>query len=450
MPAWATSALSNRLFQSGVGSIVVRIATAGLAVLTSVVLARALGPEDYGLYAYTLSIILVVAVPAHLGLPTLVTRETAIAQSRGDWARMKGVWLWSTKAAGAISAVIAVLGAIAAVTWSERLAPGQPAVLAWAVLLIPLIAVGTLRGAALRGLHKPVLGQLPYQIIRPALLIGAVALIGFGLDVGLSAADAMAVHVGAALLAFIAGAAMLWRARPPGIGDRALGPTYASRAWIMSTLPLSLIAGMNLLNQNLGVLVLGANGDPTAAGVFQVVMQGGLVLVLGQAALDMVVAPRFARLHALGEREKLQRLVALSACASLALAVPVALIYIVLGGPLLGVVFGASFRDGATALAIVSVGQVINAGFGSVNALLNMTGFERDTARSLTIAGVTHVAAAVVMVPFLGLTGAALSAAATLLIWNLLQWRMIRKRLQLESTVLAIYERFRPRRAPST
>jgi len=432
------------LVQSGLGSVFVRIATALLAVLSSVVLARGLGPAEYGLYAYTLSIILVVAVPAHLGLPTLVTRETAIAHGRADWGRMKGVWLWSTKAAGAISAGLAILGAAAAVLWSDHLAPGQPAVLAWAVLLIPLIAVGTLRGAALRGLQRPVLGQLPYQIIRPALLTAAVAVLGLALGVRLSAGDAMAIHVGAALLAFIVGAGMLWRARPPGVIDRAVAPTYDSRAWIMSTLPLSLIAGMSLLNQNIGVLVLGAAGDPTAAGVFQVVMQGGLVLVLGQAALDMVVAPRFARLNALGERGKLQRLVALSACASLAMAAPVALIYIAFGEPLLALVFGDGFRDGGAALAIVAVGQVINAGFGSVNALLNMTGFERDTARSLTIAGIAHVAAAATLIPLFGLIGAAVSAAGTLVLWNLLQWRMIRKRLQLESTVLALYERFRP------
>ena len=68
---------------TGVGSI--RLASLFLGFLTSTILARQLGPEQFGLYALVNSIVAIVALPLYAGLPSLLVRETARIGVTGEW-----------------------------------------------------------------------------------------------------------------------------------------------------------------------------------------------------------------------------------------------------------------------------------------------------------------------------------------------------------------------------
>jgi hypothetical protein len=127
--------------------------------------------------------------------------------------------------------------------------------LAWGLVLVPLVALGNLRGAALRGLRRVVAGQLPEFFLRPGLLVILVA--GAALVTGgaLSSANAMALHVAAASLAFAFGAWMLWRSTPPLV--KVAKPRSDSRNWWRSTFPLAFSSGMAVLNRQASILILG-------------------------------------------------------------------------------------------------------------------------------------------------------------------------------------------------
>lgn len=102
----------------------------------------------------------------------------------------------------------------------------------------------------------------------------------------------------------------------------------------------------------------------------------------------------------------------------IALSLPVALGLIVFGKPILATVFGPEYAAGALALAILCVGQLLNAGFGSVGNILNMTGHERDTVLGVAIGAISNVALNLLLIPPLGIDGAAIAIAMSLLIWN--------------------------------
>ena len=177
-----------------------RIVALASTTATSVVLARALGPSAYGNYAYVFAIVTLLALPSQVGIPTLLVRETAKAQAQEDWPRLKGLWSWATRVILVMSLVIAAVAAIF-VIW--RGAPTDVDLrwtLAVGLLLVPLIALGNARGAALRGLRKIVSGQLPETVLRPVML---VVFIGgaWWFNGRMSAHAAMGWHVLAAALA---------------------------------------------------------------------------------------------------------------------------------------------------------------------------------------------------------------------------------------------------------
>src|SRR5690554_7702772 len=85
------NSLKSNLMRGGLASIAIKIFGLGLSLLTAIILARTLGPEQYGVYSYVLAIVSILAIPAMFGLPSWIVRETAKAEVKHEWGKMGGV-----------------------------------------------------------------------------------------------------------------------------------------------------------------------------------------------------------------------------------------------------------------------------------------------------------------------------------------------------------------------
>jgi O-antigen/teichoic acid export membrane protein len=404
----------------------------GLGLLVAIVLARALGPEGYGTYSFVFAMVSLIAVPSQLGLPNVVVRETARAQLHENFALMRGLWRWATGAAALFSLALAGAGLVVALVLDDRLGAAELTTFAWSLVLVPLRALGNLRGAALRGLRRVVLGQLPETVLRPAFLL--VLLLGLLLlpTGSLTPARAMGLHSLAAGLAFVAGGWMLLRARPAGM--RAAPPlTYQPRAWITAALPLALVSGANLVIQYTDVLVLGLYRPADEVGLYRTAALSATTVAFGVHVVTTVAAPHFARLHAAGETARLQRVVTASTWAILLLTVPVVLAAAVGGGWILGHAFGIEYLGARDTLSVLLLGQLVRAVVGPVAMLLIMTGHEGETARGMTVGAVANLILNLLLVPSFGMIGAAAATAASLAVWSVLLWSTARRRLGIET-----------------
>ena len=401
-----------------------------------VVLARVLGPAGYGTYAFVIALISILAIPAQVGLPQLVTRETAKAHSNEDWCLMRGLWRWSNRYVALFSSVLAGLGTVLVWFAGDWLGEIRANTLAVGLLLVPLIALGNIRGAALRGLRRVVLGQLPESVLRPLTFLSLALVIFWGVE-SPSASPTLAIglNVAAALLAFIVGALLLHCLRPCDLVAEPHTETYGN-AWRHAAIPLAMLSGLQLINGYTDILMLGVFHDDEQVGIYRVVTQLALLVVFGLQAVNLVLQPHFARLHERGELARLQRLMTTSARGVMLFALPPVLVMVFAGQPLLEFVFGPDFGSGAVALGILAIGQFVNAAMGSVGVLLNMTGHERDSVRGVAIAALSNVLLNLVLIPIYGITGAAAATAVTLVIWNFILRFYVFKRLGLESTAL--------------
>lgn len=427
------SALRRDLLRGGLGSLTVKVAHAGLAFAVAVTLARMLGPADYGVYAFALSVMMILALPAQVGLPQLVVRETAKTQADGEWGLMRGLWRWSNRAVFLFSGL--AMAGVVTVLWWVDISP-RVETLAIGAALIPLIALGNLRAASLRGLRRVLLGQLPESVVRPlvllAILLGAA---GLGFDARISSPQAaMAAYVVAVVTAFMTGAAMLHWFRPSEVA--AATPRTTPTEWRRAVLPLAMIAGLQLVNNQADIIVLGIFRSNAEVGIYRAVFQMALLVVFGLQAMNQMLQPYFAGLYRQGDMCRLQRLLTISARAVLLLALPPVLTYVFFGGDLLEWIFGEPYRAGATALAVLAIAQLVNAGMGSVGHLLNMTGHERDTIKAVFIAAIANLGLNTLLIPIFGLMGAAVATTISIVIWNFSMRRSVIRRTKLEPSAI--------------
>lgn len=404
-------------------------------LVASILLARWLGADGYGVYATAMAVLLFLGVPTTLGLPNLVIRLLASYRVHEEWGLMRGLMQRVNMIVLLLAIFLAGSGAVVVLALGERLAPVQTHALLWAMALLPLVTLGALRAAALRGLHHVVLGQLPESLVMPGLFIALLAAWSFA-GAAFTPEIAVALRFAAVAAAFAVGAWLLLRRLPVQV--RRAASRYETASWARSAVPLLFIGGMVIINTQTDVLMLAAIQGSESAGVYQATARGAELVALSLVVVNVTIQPVISRLYAAGEMHRLQRVLTAAARGTLAIALPAALVLALFGRPILGLVFGQEFERGALCLAILCGAQVVNAGAGSVGAILTMTGYERDSALGIGLGAFTNVGLNAILVPLWDIEGAALATGMSLLVWNVVLAVRVRQRLSLDSTALGI------------
>lgn len=419
------------LIRSVAGSGAVQLGGMVATFLVGVQLARGLGVTGYGYYGIAMAVITLATIPGNFGIPKLVTREVAAAQSRKDPALMFGVIRWADRICGRLSGVIAAAMAIGAViAWRS----GSP-VLGLSILLgapmVALLPLSEIRGAALRGLHRVVLGQLSSVLLRPLAM--SILLFGlFSAGVVIGAPLVMALNSIVAAFAFLLAAAWLARSLP---AKRAASSPVDARGWLATSIPMALGDIISMLQRQMAVLLLGIFTVPAQVGLFRVSIATAVAVSVPVAVVNIVVMPMFSRLHTEGDDARLQRLVTASAVIQFAGVLLLSLPLLFAAGPLLGFVFGSSYVPAADTIRVLTLGMIISSGFGPSAALLNMTGHERRVTRAISIAMFANITVIVLAAPRWGSLGAAMGVLAGQICWNILLWLDARRGLSLETSI---------------
>jgi len=431
---------SRHSFRAGfLGTGVVKVASVALGAGSGVLLARILGAQGYGVYAYAMALVTLLAVPAQLGFPSLLIRNIAAYEVRGQWALMRGLLIRSNQVSLAFSLLL--YGALSGGYWLLRGADDSESMstILWGGMLLPLLTLGAMRGAALRGLRHVALGPFPEMVLKPALFILLLFVVPvFRPGLTLSPAVVMSTHVIAAAVTFGVGAFLLVRRLPAEMKE--VRPKFDTRIWFASAIPLLAISALEIINAQIGVLFLGILAVPEDVGVYRATNAAADLVGFAYLAVGMAVAPSISRLFSQRNLSGIQHLMTKSARVSLCFALPVAALFIGFGGSVVGVVFGEEFRRGGVALGILSVGQIVNCATGAVVPLLNMTGFEKDTLKGFGLAITCNLLLDLFLIPIWNVEGAAFASATSLIVWNVFLVWLVYRRLGIDATALGIWK----------
>ncbi|PRY67391.1 O-antigen/teichoic acid export membrane protein [Halomonas ventosae] len=403
-----------------------------LTLLATILLARGLGPEGFGHYAFIIALLTTLSIPAGPALMQLTTRETARLKHDGEADRIGPLLRWSHRNVLIASALgVAVIGGFA--LWQAQWrVDDRWSLLLLGLLVMPLLGLNAVRSGILAGLRRVVMGQFPDLFVRPFVLLSAVGVL---LLVGsLNPATAVAAFISGAGVAFLVGVILLRRAfQHEAVALRKPAHTREeNRQWMRAWMPFTLLVAASTLNAQIGILLLGWMSTADQVAAMQVAERGAMLVTLSLAVVNLVIGPHITQVHRSGDRARLQALSRYSARLALLVALPIALPLLLAGGPILGLVFGEQYRDLATwPLVVLVLGQLANVTFGSVGMLLTMSGFEGDTLRGQTFALLINLALAALLIPFLGAVGAAIGAAVGLMVWNVVLAFMVVNRLDI-------------------
>jgi O-antigen/teichoic acid export membrane protein len=429
----SSAGTSKRLLRNSIASFVIKVGGAGLAFLQAVVLARVLGVQEYGVYTYVMAWVTLLVPLAVFGQNQLLIRNLSAYQSRVDWGLMLGQLRWSDQIILLSSLVVALGGGL--LTWFFISAQDSPSLTAFWIgcLLIVVIAFNTARESALRGLHHVIVGQMPELLLRPILVILLIGGTSFLLMPQPDAVMALGLTLVATSITLIVGIALLVMFLPNKV--RQATPQYDRPGWFAASLPIIFVGMIQIVNNRMSILMLGSIKGAEAVGVFAVVTRGAELLTFMLNAVNINLGPVIASLYAKNDMVQLQRVVTRSARLIFLITLP-GTAFFLLGGHWFLLLFGANFTQGQTALTILSLGQLMNTMAGSVALLLMMSGHERDVAVGVGIGLLLNILLNLLLIPPLGINGAALAQTVSLVTWNVVLIVRVYQRLGIYSTAL--------------
>ena len=235
-----------------------------------------------------------------------------------------------------------------------------------------------------------------------------------------------------ALLAFLAASFMFFQLKPAGITK--VEVEYRLKSWRAALLPFTLLTAVNIVNIQVGIIVLGFLNTDEQVAAMRIAERGGQFVALSLTLVNMVIAPYIVRAHQELDGDLLQKMAAQSARAAFIIALPIAAVFVLLGKPIISLVFGIDYSDiSYIPLVIVTFGQLINVFFGPVGHLLAMSGNEKDSLNGQMLALIINVIFAVILTPFLGAVGAALASTLSTIVWNVVLTFMVKQRLNIKS-----------------
>lgn len=415
------------------GSFVLSLIARALGLANAAMLARILQPESYGLYSYALAIVTALSLLAQFGIPTIVTKEIAAAESQGNWSQAKGVIKWGYKSISILVVIVFLVLSLIALTQYEHWGHSEILTYSVSVFMIPLLALEEMRIAILNGLRKIMLSRVPGELLRSTLVcLCLVWFMVFPSDShGMDAAQAMTIIVIVSVISFGIGTWILVRVEPQEI--KHCKPHYSSRQWITSALPIALTAGIGFLNQSTATLILGAFLSKSDVGYYRIAMLGSNLVLIALTTINSGLAPYFSRSFAGSDWRQLQHLAVRSAQLALAVSALIVMTYFIFGHSAIVAGFGEAYADAYAPLLILAIGQLVTAATGSAGVILYMTGNGREVSIGAMLGAVINVIANVILVPRYGIVGAACATVVSESVWTLTWCYLLWKRIGIIS-----------------
>jgi len=433
MPAFVELGAAAR---SAAGVFLLRIAGACLGFLVSVLLARFLGASGLGVFAYAVAWIAVLLIPTTLGFQQLLPRDVAVYQSQSAWGKLRGLLMFSHRIVFLLGLTIAVAAAAGMWLFSDVETPTTTTITFWiALLLLPISGLVQVRQATMRGLGRVVLGQFPEAVLGPAMTIAMLMGLSLALPQPMSPIAAITIVVVAAALALIAGNRLLAGVMPQEV--RLAEPILLRSSWIASAIPMVMITGLEVVNTQTDLIMLGSISGERAAGLYSPAVKGASLVVFVWASVNMAIGPIIARAYHHGVQRELQDLVHKSALVIFFGTVPICLALWMFCTQFLSL-FGAEFTASHIALRVLLIGNLVNSVAGSVGLILKMTGNEKDVLWTGICAALANIGLNAVLIPLYGIDGAATATTISMSIWPVAAGVIVYRKTGLNPTIFQV------------
>ena len=415
------------------GSVLIKFGSAFFAFINSILLARYLGKENFGYYILAYTTILIVTTITSLGLPLLITRYVSKYKANNNFSAIKGLLFLTHKYVFYAIGVVYFLAIIAYFFWWQKYPSIFVETLLYGFLVFPILVFSLLRSALLRGYKYVIFAEFPDTLLRNAIFT-IILLFSILTDVALTPQMAMLFQLIAASVGFIFGLIVLYKKIIVPI--KPFKPTYFKKEWINQTLPFTVNTSIQVVKTKVLSYLLAAFGSIGSVAIFEVAMRGASLVSFTLDALNLAIAPYISSAFEKNNMFQLQRIVKKSGRIVFLFSLPVALIFILGGKPIIQFLYGNEYGGSYIPLVILCIGQLISSLIGSVGLVLNMTGNQHILSRSNVIAFVLNILFSIPLILYFDSTGVAFLYSFILILQNIYLLYFVKRKLLITTVIL--------------
>jgi len=185
------------------------------------------------------------------------------------------------------------------------------------------------------------------------------------------------------------------------------------------SIPLGAAELMNAVMQRADVMLLTLFAGPSVTAVYAASEFVTRVVGNARSVFDAVAAPVFSEAVHLGQRDRLRDNLMLMSRWVATAAAPLAVTVVALRHDLLAL-YGPTFQSGAVALTVLAASHLINATFGLNGYVLIVGGRSRVLLINNIVVAIANVVTGLILIPRLGMLGAAIAALAGVVLLHVL------------------------------
>ena len=413
----ARNNLRDQLIKSTGGTFFLKLCASALSFTVTLFLTKALGKESYGTYVYVLAWIGVLSIPATIGFTQIVVRDIAIYYAKKEWALLRGLLSFSNKIVFLSSLTTMLVAMLACWLFVDDGVTGSIALPFYIALIsLPFIALTQIAQATMRGFMCIVRGQLSEFIVRPIILLLLLLAAVVFYD-GVTVSQALLFNLVAVVVAFLV--SFKWARMVSPVEAGSGGMAFHKTAWLGAASPMLITSGIQMINFQADIIILGFFDESSQLGVYSVTKQITGLITFGLMAVEISFAPTIARLYSAGLMSKLQEIISKGSAAMLFISIPLVVLLVFFGEDVL-VIFGKDFVEGKNSLLILAAGQLINVFFGPVGQIAIHTGHGKRSMYIIGLGAFLNIVLNLLLIPQWGIIGAALAATISLASWNII------------------------------
>jgi O-antigen/teichoic acid export membrane protein len=185
------------------------------------------------------------------------------------------------------------------------------------------------------------------------------------------------------------------------------------------SLPMFMTATITFVIGQTGVIMLGIYRPEAEVGYYSAAVKLATLTGFVLQAVFSMAGPKFSELYHANKIDELFHVARKSAKLIFWTTAPILVFLIVLGKPVISLLFGADFTVAYLAMVILALGQFVNSISGATGLFMNMTGNQNIFRNIVLVAALLNIALNFLLTPTYGLYGAATAGMISLVSWNL-------------------------------
>ena len=389
-------------------------------LVVQVLIVRYLTQEDFGAFAYALSVVMVVEAVAGFGMRRGVARYMPLYEESGDLPRTAGTLLLAlgTVLGISLACVLIVAGLRGAIAGSFADDPAAVTVLVILILLAPIQAFGTLLDGVFAVYARPRAIAARKFVLAPLLRLAVVALLLIGDEDVTFLAVAYVVAGLLGLLLYVPLLLQTLRKHDLLAEIRQRRISMPFREVFRFTTPLLTNDVTNAVLVSGGAVVLGLLATAADVADLRAVLPLALTMGYVLSSFGLLLIPLASRMYARGDADELNTLYWRTAVWTGVLAFPIFLTCVTIPEPLTVLLFGERYEGAAPVLAALAAGQFVSTAAGHNGAMLAVFGRVRFLMYTNLAAIAVGIGLLLAVSASHGAVGAAIATSVTFVLLN--------------------------------